>query len=247
MDITFSCDKCGQSIVIDEAGAGITVDCPNCRQPVYVPTPTRQASSPVADTRSPRPTQTATLFGQQTSSRRDLPGETPSRIISDKTLVLKDGERVIRQERIHWVVYIYPLIASAGFFLVLWLPNLLFSILLGRFGVKLSGIFSILSVLIAAPIGVVGLLAAWVARNKAAVTLTNRRLVMNKGILAKTSHELLLKQSETVTVHHPLLGRILNYGTIMVHGTGGGGFSVSLIENPAQFYADLQDCLSKAK
>jgi hypothetical protein len=37
MDITFTC-KCGQEIVIDEAGAGITVDCPGCGKPVYVPT-----------------------------------------------------------------------------------------------------------------------------------------------------------------------------------------------------------------
>jgi hypothetical protein len=36
MDITFTC-KCGQEIVIDEAGAGITVDCPGCGKPIYVP------------------------------------------------------------------------------------------------------------------------------------------------------------------------------------------------------------------
>ena len=30
MDITFDCDKCGQNIVIDEAGAGTVVDCPKC-------------------------------------------------------------------------------------------------------------------------------------------------------------------------------------------------------------------------
>jgi hypothetical protein len=30
MDITFDCDKCGQSIVIDEAGVGLTVQCPAC-------------------------------------------------------------------------------------------------------------------------------------------------------------------------------------------------------------------------
>ena len=36
MDISFTC-TCGQNIVIDEAGAGITVDCPQCGKPVYVP------------------------------------------------------------------------------------------------------------------------------------------------------------------------------------------------------------------
>ncbi len=37
MDITFNCDKCGQSITIDEAGAGQLVDCPGCGKPVEVP------------------------------------------------------------------------------------------------------------------------------------------------------------------------------------------------------------------
>ena len=37
MDITFNCDKCGQSLTIDEAGAGQLVDCPKCGTPLEVP------------------------------------------------------------------------------------------------------------------------------------------------------------------------------------------------------------------
>ena len=40
MDISFDCDKCGEHLVIDNAGAGITIDCPGCGKPVYVPSPT---------------------------------------------------------------------------------------------------------------------------------------------------------------------------------------------------------------
>lgn len=49
MDISFTCDKCGQSIVVDEAGAGISVDCPTCGKPVYVPSgaPLSTMSAPV--------------------------------------------------------------------------------------------------------------------------------------------------------------------------------------------------------
>ena len=48
MDITFTC-KCGQEIVIDEAGAGITVDCPGCAKPVYVPSkePAKAKDTPI--------------------------------------------------------------------------------------------------------------------------------------------------------------------------------------------------------
>ena len=37
MDITFACEKCGQSIVTDEAAAGQLVDCPKCGTPLAVP------------------------------------------------------------------------------------------------------------------------------------------------------------------------------------------------------------------
>ncbi len=37
MDISFTCDKCGKTLVIDHAGAGITIDCPECGKAVYVP------------------------------------------------------------------------------------------------------------------------------------------------------------------------------------------------------------------
>jgi len=37
MDITFSCTKCGTSIVIDAAGAGLQVNCPKCQAVLVVP------------------------------------------------------------------------------------------------------------------------------------------------------------------------------------------------------------------
>jgi hypothetical protein len=62
MDITFTC-KCGQEIVIDEAGAGITVDCPGCGKPVYVPSkqPPKAKDTPVrVETPLPKQTPPAT-------------------------------------------------------------------------------------------------------------------------------------------------------------------------------------------
>ena len=39
MDIEFNCDKCGQHIAIDEAGAGMAVQCPKCQAGLTVPRP----------------------------------------------------------------------------------------------------------------------------------------------------------------------------------------------------------------
>ncbi len=38
-DITFECPRCGQSLIIDAAGAGIMVNCPKCSQIMKVPEP----------------------------------------------------------------------------------------------------------------------------------------------------------------------------------------------------------------
>ncbi len=37
MDISFDCDSCGEHLVIDEAGTGLTVQCPQCGQDLSVP------------------------------------------------------------------------------------------------------------------------------------------------------------------------------------------------------------------
>ncbi len=51
MDITFSCDKCGQSIVVDGAGAGVDVECPNCHQPLRVPSAESKTGKVLHDVR----------------------------------------------------------------------------------------------------------------------------------------------------------------------------------------------------
>lgn len=37
MDITFSCHNCDQQLVVDEAGAGVTVPCPRCGKSLTIP------------------------------------------------------------------------------------------------------------------------------------------------------------------------------------------------------------------
>jgi len=48
MDITFACEKCGQHLVIDEAGAGVTIQCPKCDASLTVPKPPSPSPSVTA-------------------------------------------------------------------------------------------------------------------------------------------------------------------------------------------------------
>ena len=38
-DIVFDCPNCRKSLAMDRRGAGLTIDCPGCNEPVRVPTP----------------------------------------------------------------------------------------------------------------------------------------------------------------------------------------------------------------
>ena len=46
MDITFNCDSCGQHIVVDETGAGASVNCPKCGKSLSVPATTASNTNP---------------------------------------------------------------------------------------------------------------------------------------------------------------------------------------------------------
>jgi hypothetical protein len=48
MDIEFTCDKCGQHIVIDGAGGGLTVECPSCSANLIVPVADKTANDPAS-------------------------------------------------------------------------------------------------------------------------------------------------------------------------------------------------------
>lgn len=46
-DIQFNCPKCGHNLVVDAAGAGMSVPCPECNEPLIIPGPEEQTPAPV--------------------------------------------------------------------------------------------------------------------------------------------------------------------------------------------------------
>lgn len=50
MDIEFECGHCGQSLIVEDEGAGMTIDCPKCGEPVGIPGQSAAApGEPAAD------------------------------------------------------------------------------------------------------------------------------------------------------------------------------------------------------
>lgn len=72
-------------------------------------------------------------------------------------------------------------------------------------------------------------------RTAAEYAVTNKRVVVKTGLLRSRSSETLLRQVEGITVDQGIFGRIFNYGTIIVEGTGTDKVPYTLIADPQAF------------
>jgi len=66
------------------------------------------------------------------------------------------------------------------------------------------------------------ILLGWplIARRSTELVITDKRLIVKHGVLSIHSIEIRFDKIETVHVNQGLLGRMLNYGDILVTGTG---------------------------
>jgi len=82
------------------------------------------------------------------------------------------------------------------------------------------------------------LYSVWLALRGAIVmfttefAVTNRRIMAKRGFIRRHTLEILLSQVESVSVNQDVLGRVLNFGTVTVTGTGGTSESFRAIVNP---------------
>jgi uncharacterized membrane protein YdbT with pleckstrin-like domain len=245
MDIEFFCSHCGQSLVIADGGAGITVDCPKCGKPAYVPSRRVTQTAPVPQPAIPS---SQAEFRKSLSQRSRPPAtskpSTATVTLPGHNLALSADESVILQGRMHGAVVALPVIGAVTICIAFgMLDAVVQHVLRAITGMSmLPGIF-LLPCFPVLFFGAIGTLAAWLARSHTLITLTNRRLIINKGILSKTTVELLLKQIETVAIRLPLWGRVFGFGTVVVRGTGGGVFALQFMENAERLYSKLQEVL----
>lgn len=86
---------------------------------------------------------------------------------------------------------------------------------------------------------------AWplIARRSTELVITNKRLIAKSGIVSTQSIEIRFDRIESVRVNQSLLGRILNYGDIVVTGTGSTFDPIPNIASPMQFRTALNQAM----
>jgi uncharacterized membrane protein YdbT with pleckstrin-like domain len=126
--------------------------------------------------------------------------------------VLQPGERIVAAGRLHAIIY-WPAIAFlvAGIVLVWWeylhWPD--HPVLISSTAIT----FAVLCLIAFA--------RAWFIRWITEFAVTDRRVIFKRGFIWRETAEMNMDKVETVDVDQSVLGRILDYGTIRITGTGG--------------------------
>ncbi|HFC8489874.1 TPA: PH domain-containing protein [Neisseria subflava] len=93
-------------------------------------------------------------------------------------------------------------------------------------------------------IGIIGILFIIVAVLNVMTTelaLTNKRLIAKAGFIRRQTIELNIDRAESLSVIQGFWGRIFNYGSIVVRGTGGSHAPIPYIARPMDFRQQFND------
>jgi uncharacterized membrane protein YdbT with pleckstrin-like domain len=84
-------------------------------------------------------------------------------------------------------------------------------------------------------------IAAWLERRLSENVITNRRIIIKRGFIARDTFEMNLSKIESVNVDQSVMGRILNYGSVTIIGTGGTRETFHNISKPMEFRKAFQE------
>ena len=147
----------------------------------------------------------------------------------DKNLL--EGERVIYKTRHHKIIFIWP---------VVWLLIAITFLALGKYVRQefffFAGLFGAVSLIHAFVI--------WVYFITSEFGITNHRVVVKEGFIKRKTMEVLLNRVESIQVEQGIWGRILNYGTVTICGTGGASDPFEKIRRPLEFKGKVQQQLA---
>ncbi len=149
--------------------------------------------------------------------------------------LLKD-EKIISLSRPHWIIFSGPILAALIAFVFLIFGRKYFlteELILGYPVYDICAVGS----------GIISLyyfLSSWVTYVTSEFGITNKRVLMKTGFIHRDSLELFLERIEALHVEQSIPGRILDYGSIIVIGTGGTKDPFFYIPDPMGFRKTVQ-------
>jgi len=121
------------------------------------------------------------------------------------------------------------------------LPGLVGSLFAGKEAHSAGAFLAVLFL-----VAVVLLIWPFIARRSTELAITDKRLIAKYGLLSTHSIEIRFDKIETVRVSQGIMGRIFNYGDIIVTGTGSTFDPIKNISNAMRFRTALNDAMDPA-
>lgn len=78
-------------------------------------------------------------------------------------------------------------------------------------------------------------LSAFVTYYTTELAITNKRVIAKFGLVSRTTIEINIQKIETIQVNQGILGRIFNFGSIVVSGAGTPQAPIPGISNPLEY------------
>ena len=142
---------------------------------------------------------------------------------------LLPGEHVKYQAHLHKLIFIWPVVFSL-------------TLLLGAVISFTAGEPVIGALLVAA--ACIPLIWALVVYSSSEFAVTDKRVIIKVGFIQRRTVETMLGKVENISVDQGFIGRMLDFGTITITGTGGTKEVFSNIAEPLEFRRQVQGQIS---
>ncbi len=146
---------------------------------------------------------------------------------------LLEGEKIIYEGKLHWIIFLKPAIICV--ILLCIVVSVIHQVQREVMHVALGlGFLAFFFGLLMATPALLKYWSSW-------IVITNKRVIARMGLLSKRSFDMLLIKIEGISVDQNLLGRLLDYGTIIVRGIGGGKEYFSHFRSPAEISKQVHE------
>jgi len=109
-----------------------------------------------------------------------------------------------------------------------------------QFGLVLLGVVPLIAV-----VGLVFLIWAWIRVRSTELAITNRRIIAKFGFVKRHTVEINLEKVESLRVEQGVWGRILNFGTIFISGSGSSVAPIPNIADPLVFRRKFMEATNR--
>ncbi|HXA76109.1 MAG TPA: PH domain-containing protein [Candidatus Acidoferrales bacterium] len=154
------------------------------------------------------------------------------------------GEKLVYRTGVHWSVLTGAAIVAA-IFAAPGIAILVYRDEIAAKGIPVNAVAIAGVALILVAAVVFGL--AVIKKNATEIAVTDRRVIIKTGLTSRRSLEIMLAKVESIGIDETLVGRMLGYGTVVIHGTGGTPEPFRKIAHPSQFRMAVQQQIDRAK